>query len=221
MTTAMGRCSLGLYCLIGMSLWACTSWYEIHGPTVGLGIEMNGDGLYSPRIELGYGYDRYKPAMGYGFSATAAYSPLLERFDLRADAHGNMLLNASVGAVYRLDLDGARVWGVQVGTRNFFGYPPAACVPPWFEGEFEGCPDDEYFQADTLYPAWLPRWNVVATFYPGHETEACAPDQGSCFDFSLSASLEAVISSYYLLHGERRPTHRTPNPYPESDDTQR
>jgi hypothetical protein len=71
-----------------------------------------------------------------------------------------------------------------------------------------------------LYPAWLPRLNLLATFYPGHEIEACDPAQQSCFDFSLSASLEAIVSSYYLLHGERQPTDRTPNPYPQSNYTQ-
>lgn len=136
---------------------------EIHGPRVGIGFELDHDLRVSPRFELGYDYDRYNNAFGYGGSVGMAWAPLVGR--LEAILEGRLLAFPLFGMpISPLALGSVAAWsradGWTVGVRSGIGtlmyMPGDACVPP-IDGEFDGCPEGVPTLESVVQRPWLPR----------------------------------------------------------------
>jgi hypothetical protein len=144
---------------------ACTTWAEIHGPTFGVAVEVDHDWNFSPRLQLGYEYDRWSGIVAaFGGGGGVAVSLLEPRFEVYGELRGQGLAAIpmlGVGPVLAYSPDLGWSIGVRAGAGVWPGllfWPPEYCSMGWYEQtRDEPCPVTDYAADDVVYPAWLPR----------------------------------------------------------------
>jgi len=187
-----------LAALAALALSACsTTWAEVHGPVFGVGIELSHDLHVSPILRVGYSYDHWRDAIGWGGEGALAYAPLAGRIELDAEARvfvspllGFHLSPAALGGVIAWSPELGWAAGPRAGLSVLSFRPPDACYPP-LEGEWEGCPAGARLPDDVVYPIWLPR--------PGYRFTVLFPLDGGREPVMLHAlGFDAVLPTWHL-----------------------
>jgi hypothetical protein len=146
-----------------------TTWAEIHGPRVGLGLGLDDELRTSPRLALGYHYLVYKDAMGLGAGGSVTYSPVTQWTEVAAEADVWMFpllgfpltpFTFRLGGAFHPEDGAALMFGLGLG--GVLYRPPDACYPP-LEGAWNGCPPGVYRAEDTVYPDMVSRVGYQAT----------------------------------------------------------
>lgn len=144
---------------------ACsTTWAEIDGPRVGVGISIDHDLRVSPRFEVGWDYDQWNNALGGGVSGTMAWSPAVGRVEAVAEARFLAfplvsiapLTPTALGTVLAWSRDEGLTLAFRAGLGTLMYMPPEACFPP-LEGDWQGCPPGARLPEDVVHRPWLPR----------------------------------------------------------------
>jgi len=151
---------------------ACSTWAEIHGPTVGVALEITEDLEVSPRLQIGYDYDTWTGMVaGYGGGGGLAVSLLESRVELYGELRGTGFplpwiavgggVAYSAGRGWELALRaGASLWPI------IFFQAPDYCSMGWYEQtRDEPCPPTAYAADDVVYPLWMPRIGYRMTAY--------------------------------------------------------
>ncbi len=197
-------------------------WSEIHGPTASGGLDVDAIAGPSPRIELGYSYQRSNFELGYGLTGSVAGMPLSKRLDILAELHGSLMgipgLNGVIGPALSIGPQGAfpgLVLGLELAV---FDRPPKACCPPAAGGTktsngWQGCADDDWFEDDTMYPDWIPRHRLRAHLIARRDLDHCAITE-DCIDGNYSVVAGLVLASHWLFVPGPQPPSKVANPYP-------
>jgi hypothetical protein len=159
------RRRLPLLLLLATAVPACTTWAEIHGPTFGVALEVDHDWNFSPRLQVGYEYDRWSGILvAYGGGGGIAVSLLEPRFEIYGEVRGQGLAaipSMALGTVLAYTPDDGWAGGLRAGFGFWPGilfWPPEYCSMGWWEQTREDpCPVTEYAADDVVYPTWLPR----------------------------------------------------------------
>lgn len=190
---------------------ACTTWHQIDGPVLGLGVDADPERGLSPRIEGGYGFERRKPLFGYGFAGQVGYSPLAERLDVFVEAHGNLFpiipFGIGVGPVYSVGPD-QRYWGMVLSLDMVLVQPPGVDIVRGWSDPCTEVDPDALFEDDVVYPTWLPSTNLRGFYSPQRELGECDDASESCTEFNLVGTVEVTLSRYWIGHGEPQPLSR-------------
>jgi hypothetical protein len=172
-----------LLCLL---LIGCAPWNEIAGPTIGAGVTYHEGRGWTPQINAGYAFERFRFPAGYGAEAHLAVEPWTRSASLAVLGYGRApFVGAGAGPVLALDAGRLR-FGLAVAVTVLIALgEPSTCTD-------EGSAPDCLGADSTVYPAYLPRLRFGGLLLFGG-----APD--------LSIGADVVVSGTYLRTGERKP----------------
>lgn len=194
--------AVGCVCAIG----ACTTYAEINGPRIGVGIEIDHDLRVSPRFEVGWDYDRWSAALGWGGGVTLAWAPVVGRVEAVAEARVLAFPILGPAPISPLGFGFIGSWsrsdgwaiGARVGIGTLMYMPPEACVEGFFDGNTVPCPPGSNTLDTVIQRPWLPRldyrvsilWSVDGHLAADGKSDKLTIVHG--LTFGMNAALETL-----------------------------